>query len=29
VAADTEGRKFVLILDQQEEETFRGFTGNR
>ena len=27
VAADTEGRNLILILDQEEEETFKGFTG--
>ncbi|UCG34479.1 MAG: hypothetical protein JSU68_07520 [Phycisphaerales bacterium] len=27
VAADTEGRNLILILDQEEEETFQGFTG--
>ena len=29
VAANTEGRHLILILDQQEEETFKGFTSRR
>jgi len=29
IAADTEGRHLIMILDQQEEETFKGFTSQR